>query len=89
MEIVPVGGASEVTPPYGNRTSGPARLVARSSGGGGWGDPFKRDPAKVLRDVRCEFISREAARHDYGVVLAEDGKSVSEAATEKERTRQD
>ena len=85
MEIVPAGGASEVTPPYGNRTSGPARLVARSSGGGGWGDPFRRDPAKVLRDVRCEFISREAARRDYGVVLAEDGRTLDEAATAKER----
>ncbi len=38
-------------------------------GGGGWGDPLARDPAKVREDVLDELVSVEAARRDYGVVL--------------------
>jgi N-methylhydantoinase B len=38
-------------------------------GGGGWGDPLRRDPAKVLEDVLDEYVSLESARDDYGVVL--------------------
>ena len=40
-----------------------------SSGGGGFGDPFERDPALVLRDVRLGFVSQQAARVEYGVVV--------------------
>lgn len=54
-------------------------------GGGGWGDPLKRDPAAVLADVLDELVSPEAARADYGVALhgsAEDGSlAVDDAAT--------
>jgi N-methylhydantoinase B len=39
------------------------------AGGGGWGDPFARDPAAVARDVRKGLVSREGALADYGVVL--------------------
>jgi len=38
-------------------------------GGGGWGDPLKRPPEKVLDDVLDEYVSVEAAGRDYGVVL--------------------
>jgi N-methylhydantoinase B len=38
-------------------------------GGGGWGDPLDRDPARVLEDVLDEYVSPESARRDYGVVL--------------------
>jgi N-methylhydantoinase B len=38
-------------------------------GGGGWGDPLDRDPARVLGDVLDEYVSAEAARSSYGVVL--------------------
>src|SRR5256885_13004922 len=38
-------------------------------GGGGWGDPLERPPAKVLDDVLDEYVSVEAARRSYGVVL--------------------
>jgi|TARA_B100000315_G_scaffold259239_1_gene314460 N-methylhydantoinase B len=43
----------------------------RSGGGGGWGDPLKRDPERVLADVRNEFISVEEARASYGVTVLE------------------
>jgi N-methylhydantoinase B len=41
----------------------------RYGGGGGWGDPLERDPQRVLDDVLDEYVSLEAARRDYGVVL--------------------
>lgn len=47
-------------------------------GAGGWGDPFKRDPAKVLTDVRRGLVSIEGARR-YGVVIVDD--AVDAAAT--------
>ena len=41
----------------------------RTTGGGGWGDPYDRDPALVVRDVVWRKVSPEAALADYGVVL--------------------
>jgi N-methylhydantoinase B len=56
------------------------RVRLETPGGGGFGDPFTREPARVARDVKLGYISGEAARRDYGVVVAEDG-SVNETAT--------
>ena len=39
------------------------------AGGGGYGDPFERDPAAVLADVRNGLVSPESAERDYGVVV--------------------
>jgi N-methylhydantoinase B len=50
-------------------------------GGGGWGDPLERDPARVLRDVRNELVSAEAARQDYGVVIDREHWKVDETGT--------
>ncbi|HWQ24647.1 MAG TPA: hydantoinase B/oxoprolinase family protein [Gaiellaceae bacterium] len=52
-----------------------------SMGGGGYGDPLRRDPALVASDVERSLVSREWARRMYGVVLAEGGYEVDEAAT--------
>ncbi|MBJ3777471.1 hydantoinase B/oxoprolinase family protein [Acuticoccus mangrovi] len=41
-----------------------------SPSGGGYGDPLERDPEKVLDDVLDGFVTPEAARVDYGVVLS-------------------
>jgi N-methylhydantoinase B len=57
------------------------------AGAAGYGDPLSRDPALVLRDVRCGFVSVDNARLQYGVVITAD--RVDEAATEalrRERT---
>jgi N-methylhydantoinase B len=43
-----------------------------SGGGGGWGDPLKRDPAAVREDVAAGLISPERARDVYGVAIGED-----------------
>ena len=39
------------------------------SGSGGHGDPFEREPEKVLADVRDEKLSVPRAREQYGVVI--------------------
>jgi len=39
------------------------------SGGGGWGNPFDRDPELVRRDVRNGIITVERAESLYGVVF--------------------
>ena len=44
-----------------------------SSGGGGWGDPYKREPQKVYEDFINGYISQEKAEKDYGVVLSRAG----------------
>ena len=49
-------------------------------GGGGFGEPHQRDPARVAADVADGLVSREAAREVYGVVVTEDGE-VDEAGT--------
>jgi len=43
-----------------------------SSAGGGFGNPFERDPQQVLADVRGGLVSRAAAQTDYGVRISED-----------------
>jgi len=44
-------------------------LVNNTGGGGGWGNPFDRDPELVLADVREGYVSADAARRDYGVAI--------------------
>jgi len=42
----------------------------RSCAGGGYGDPRRRDPARVVADVNRRWLSVGAARKDFGVVVA-------------------
>jgi N-methylhydantoinase B len=67
-------------PQYGKRTLKNPTFRMRSAGGGGWGDPCRRDPARVARDVRDGIVSREAARLIYRVEVDGDG-CVDAAAT--------
>ncbi|MBW1612540.1 MAG: hydantoinase B/oxoprolinase family protein [Deltaproteobacteria bacterium] len=43
-----------------------------SPGGGGYGDPLKRNPETVLRDVLDKRVSIKAAADEYGVVIIEE-----------------
>lgn len=54
-------------------------------GGGGFGDPFTRDPGAVLRDVEDGLLGTDDAARDYGVVIA-DG-AVDAAATGRLRAQ--
>ena len=60
------------------------RVVLRSAGGGGYGDPLDRPADKVRDDYRLGYISADALANTYGVVLDE-RLSVDAAATEKRR----
>jgi N-methylhydantoinase B/oxoprolinase/acetone carboxylase alpha subunit len=56
-------------------------------GGGGYFDPFTRDPAAVRDDVIDGLVSIESARSDYGVVLDPVTLELDEPATADERRR--
>ena len=58
-------------------------LYFNTWGGGGWGDPFARDPELVRQDVSRRLVTVEGAKR-YGVVLALDG-AVDVAKTEELR----
>lgn len=47
-------------------------LYFNTWGGGGWGDPFARDPELVKQDVARRLVSAEGAKR-YGVVINTDG----------------
>ncbi len=42
------------------------KLVLEMPGGGGWGPPRLRDPAKIIADIHAGYISMEKAVADYG-----------------------
>ncbi|GGJ18789.1 hydantoinase B/oxoprolinase family protein [Neoroseomonas lacus] len=60
------------------------RLIVEMPGGGGYGDPFTRDPTLVARDVRYGLIEPEQAEADYGVILTASGEPDA-AATKRRR----
>ena len=61
-------------------------FVMRTGGGGGWGDPFQRDPALVLRDVRVGLLTIAQARDAYGVAITADPLGVDQEETARLRT---
>ena len=76
------GGAPEavqIVTAYPLRAGGEATF--HTAGGGGWGDPFRRDPALVAADVRDGYVSGAAARAAYGVVVDPTTGAVDAAAT--------
>jgi N-methylhydantoinase B len=52
-----------------------SRVIIRSAGGGGWGDPLDREPERVLDDIRDGMVSVDAARSEYGIVTKSTGKT--------------
>ena len=58
------------------------RVRLETPGGGGFGDPRMRDPARVARDVALGYVSRQAASRDYGVALCDDGSVDAPATTQ-------
>ena len=54
--------------------------MMQSGGGGGFGDARERDPEAVAEDARMGYVSRDAAREQYGVML-DDAGDVDVAAT--------
>jgi N-methylhydantoinase B len=62
-------------------------LLVAASGGGGWGDPIRRDPGMVQRDVREGLVSAEWARRVYGVELDEGIVDGRRTASRRSRIR--
>lgn len=58
----------------------------RSAGGGGWGSPLERDPELVLWDVKNEYITLDAARNIYGVIIDPEKMEVDWKETERLRS---
>jgi len=77
--VVPKGAPSRIPLPEFS-------LVADFvSGGGGYGDPLERDPAKVARDIRDGLVSLYAATRCYGIALGPDGQTLDDRATQRRR----
>ena len=85
-------GRAEPQPAYMDTTLPAGEWIrAVDQGGGGFGDPMSRDPARVRRDIEERIVSLEEAREVYGVVVtgevATDSLEVDEAGTTERRRR--
>jgi N-methylhydantoinase B len=59
--------------------------IIRSGGGGGYGSPLERDLATLERDVRCGYVTKEAAENYYGAVFQGDTLALDIEATKAHR----
>jgi N-methylhydantoinase B len=55
-------------------------LISRGPSGGGYGNPFDRDPQCVLFDVLEGLVSPEAAEQQYGVAIRADAVDMARTA---------
>ena len=60
------------------------RFLHRMPGGGGWGDPYEREPSAVALDVLNQKVSVKAALDVYGVVVDDQGQ-IDDASTRATR----
>jgi N-methylhydantoinase B len=58
-------------------------------GGGGFFNPFTRDPQAVLEDVLDDLVSVEAAREEYGVIIDPASMTIDHEATAALRSGQE
>jgi N-methylhydantoinase B len=61
------------------------RVLFRTAGGGGWGDPLERDIKRTRDDVARRLMSETKAREEYGVVLTGSALDIDRRATEEMR----
>jgi N-methylhydantoinase B len=57
------------------------RVQVGTPGGGGYGDPFRRDPELMLRDVRLGYYTAGQAAEMFGVVVDAAASSIDREAT--------
>ncbi|HEY7037121.1 MAG TPA: hydantoinase B/oxoprolinase family protein [Thermomicrobiales bacterium] len=80
------GPKERVLPPMGMTPIRRGDVIRHTlAGGGGWGDPFARDPDLVRRDLRNELITPAYAAAHYGVVLDAATGEIDLAATARAR----
>jgi N-methylhydantoinase B len=99
LEIVRADGTRESLPskvPHMAVRAGDT-FICEGPAGGGYGDPFRRDPERVRQDVILGYVTPEAAARDYGVVVRFTGREdelvrlpeqwvIDDAATQALRT---
>ncbi|MCX7857706.1 MAG: hydantoinase B/oxoprolinase family protein [Deltaproteobacteria bacterium] len=74
--------------PYGLTQLMPGDVVTIDApGGGGYGDPYERDPDLVLNDVIEGYVSIEGALRDYGVYINPDTMEINFEKTRDLRER--
>jgi len=93
----PAAPTRNILNPQGEARPLPAKLTGtlrrgesirhEQPGGGGHGDPFARDPARVAADIANGKISVEYARREHGVVVDPVTGAVDQAATSALRIR--
>ena len=62
-------------------------LFQQAGGGGGYGNPYLRNPDLVVREVKNGIISLEKAKEDYGVVVDPETFMLNLEETEKIRKK--
>jgi N-methylhydantoinase B len=60
------------------------RLIFRTAGGGGWGNPLDRASEEVQKDASTGMVSATGARDQYGVIITDTGE-VDERGTRELR----
>jgi N-methylhydantoinase B len=83
------GNAMDIPSKSTMRVDRGVTFITKTSGGGGWGNPYERDPAKVCRDVMEGLVSIQRAAAEYGVIVkgAEDALEVDQDETRKLRNQ--
>ena len=77
----------DLHPKRQQRIGAAERIVLSLPGGGGYGDPFERDPDLVRRDVEDGLVSVGRAREVYGVALREASRRGHYAVDAEETAR--
>ena len=77
--VVVTSGGREHVPPHLSKEqdiplSAGDTVRVGTPGGGGYGDPFDREPEKVRRDVALGYYTAEEAAALFGVAIEPDGK---------------
>ena len=59
--------------------------ISTSGGGGGWGDPLDREIKSIERDLEYEYISKKAAKEQYGIIINSNTGKIDYKLTEENR----
>ena len=81
----PAGDEVLVSSKFSQRVTEGMRLIHRTAGAGGWGDPLDREAERVATDVRNGILSTGRAFTEYGVVFKANTDAINQKATETER----
>jgi N-methylhydantoinase B len=85
--VIAADGTEQQVEAIGDSLLAPGEWIRGiEAGGGGYGDPLQREPRAVLSDVLERWVTREAARAVYGVVLIESRDPGTEPAVDDDAT---